>query len=59
MDEIAFNLPGGSLLIEAAKRELHSTSRVADPSKTQPKRLGIVLYRHRGLDVLSHKNPGT
>ena len=54
---IGFHLPGGSFLFESSRTELHSTSKVEDSSKGKPKRLGIVLYRHRGLDKQSHGNP--
>ena len=54
---IGFHLPGGSFLFESSRTELHSTSRVEDSYKGETKRLGIVLYRHRGLDKQSHGNP--
>ena len=44
----------GSLLFEVAKSEVHCTTPVKDPCRSQPHRLGVVLYLHRGLNERDH-----
>ena len=51
---IAFKMPSGSAIVEVSKAELHSTTKVAHPDSAHPSRIGLVFYRHLGLDQANH-----
>ena len=46
--------PKNSLLLEAAKHEVHSTTALPHPNRFQPTRLGIVMYQHANLHHPGH-----
>ena len=49
-------LPNLSILFEPAKRELHATTHVQNPSRKNPNRLAIVFFQHRGLTEPYHQS---
>ena len=51
---IAFSLPHGSLLLEVARHEVHSTTALLEPSRQQPTRIGLVYYQHHNLHLQDH-----
>jgi hypothetical protein len=51
---VAFDLGNASVLIEAASRELHSSSQIKNPDCKKPSRVGLVCYQHNHLDKPDH-----
>ncbi len=51
---LGMDLESGSLLIEYARVEKHSTSRVENPSREKPKRIGVVCVQHKQLYAPDH-----
>ena len=51
---VALALANGAVLIECAKLETHATTKLENPHRINPSRMGLIFYLHRFMDKPHH-----
>ena len=51
---VGLDLPHGSLLLECARFETHSTTPIRDPNGREPKRAALIFYTNVKLNEANH-----
>ena len=51
---VAVALTHGSVMFEVAKREVHATTAVRNPSRVRPTRVALIFYQHKNLHLSRH-----
>ena len=51
---LALALSNGAVLIEVAKHERHATTKLLNPHRINPSRMGLIFYLHKFMDRANH-----
>ena len=51
---LALSMQSGSILIEVASVERHATTKLVQPNRVNPSRIGLIFYLHKHLEKPNH-----
>ena len=51
---IRLKLENGSILFEVARKEVHASTKVANPNPCNPSRIGLIFFQHIKMDRPQH-----